>query len=738
MVNVFPGGVWANEVAKTYALKYNETLPENWLTMLASCPALSMSATINGEVVLYADTTRLQQQQQAEDVADINEAELRLSNSEIHSPLEQEIVPITETVLPSDNCWDVFISNLESSNAVYVRLIGEQYSGKYESMIDEMERYYSEGFGSRVPLEAIEIGLLYVGQLNDAWFRVCVYDILEDDQHFNCLLIDVGEWEKIKKCDVYYMERQFCRLQRQAVLCSLAEIDKLEDDVLYNEIHELLFGKVFVATVDSRDDDSNEYSVTLHDTSVDPNVNINKKIRNLIDSMHQPLNLLKSSVIKEVYVSHIKENGNLFVQLQTPHFDELTKLCQQLDEQHIVTHRVPSAALLTKDKRYLAKFSADGEYYRTALTGEPAPHDNEVEMMFIDFGNVEKVNVADISKLEVLSPALYKIHPQAVEVKLHEVTVDQTGYKKLKELIPVSEMVLVRVLDDACAPPEVEVFRRHVQADGTNQLVSVNSTIAFEQSLAKTNQLRRSIRRKGEVTSAAPQAPSLSPNGSPPRITNNKIPETVHHKLVAPHIPDNSSEFFDVYILLAVNPTNFMIQPLTTVRKLGELTCEMTRFYQQHAGQFAVRSDDLIVGGLYAALSDGEFLRVTLASKVDSTMLSVYVCDSGDYRIVDVDDLRYLDASFTKLPYQAVKATLFGIRAVDGDWSTESCFFFQRLVVEKDLVSVVKERIPDPQGKHPFMLSLILIDTSGVEDINIRHELVKNNIAVLTVNTQST
>ncbi|RZF32730.1 hypothetical protein LSTR_LSTR005923 [Laodelphax striatellus] len=740
IVNQFTGGVWASEVVKIYMAQFGETLPDSWLTLVAGCDTLTMTATIDGGVVLYADTRaqHLQPQLQQLQQPDISEAELRLSNCQISpsSDTSSEISPISELILPADNYWDVFISYLLSTNTIYLRLIGEAYSDKYEALVDEMEKYYSAGLGAQCPPDAIVIDSYYVGKLDNEWYRVCVFEMLEDGQHFNCLLIDIGECEKFSMTDLYYMEPKFCQLQPQAVLCSLAGIDELYDPELVDRMDELLLGNSFVASVDSRNDEKKEYSVTLHDTSVDPNKNLNETILNLIDAMHQPLNLLKDSGIKQVYVSHIKENGNLFVQLQSARLDELTRLCEELDPQAIVSHRLPSAALLKQGKRYLAKFSADDTYYRAVLTAgkPPSPRDSEVELMFIDYGNVEKVNIADISELELLSPALYKMHPQAVEVTLHDLRVDEAGCKKLKELIPESDPVLIKVRKmegpGAGVLPEVEVFKRLEQADGSLQLISIHSTIEHEQSLSKSNQMRKSIRRKEQGSTTVARPPN-SPIDSSPRPVKNKILDTVHQRLVAPFIPDNSSEFFDVYVSLAVNPSNFIVQPLETVRKLGELTEEMTKFYKEHDSEFRVQPEDVIEGGLYAAYENGEMHRVTMAAKLDRTMLSVYACDSGDYRIVDLEDIRYLDAKFTQLPYQAIKAKLHGIQAIDGDWSTENCFAFQRLVVEKDLVSIVKEREDDPLGKHKFVLSVILIDTNGEEDVNIRLELIKNKIAVM-------
>ena len=62
------------------------------------------------------------------------------------------------------------------------------------------------------------------------------------------------------------------------------------------------------------------------------------------------------------------------------------------------------------------------------------------------------------------------------------------------------------------------------------------------------------------------------------------------------------------------------------------------------------------------------------------------------------------------------------------DWSVEDCLYFRELVVEKDLVSVVKEISLD-QSSVDTVLSLTLIDVSGPDDIFIDNVLIQEGRA---------
>jgi hypothetical protein len=47
-----------------------------------------------------------------------------------------------ELVLPEDNMWDVYVTHIFSTVEVCVRLLGDEYSSKFEDLITDMELHY--------------------------------------------------------------------------------------------------------------------------------------------------------------------------------------------------------------------------------------------------------------------------------------------------------------------------------------------------------------------------------------------------------------------------------------------------------------------------------------------------------------------------------------------------------------------------------------------------------------------
>jgi hypothetical protein len=45
---------------------------------------------------------------------------------------------------------------------------------------------------------------------------------------------------------------------------------------------------------------------------------------------------------------------------------------------------------------------------------------------------------------------------------------------------------------------------------------------------------------------------------------------------------------------------------------------------------------------------------------ISTNICAIYFCDYGDYRAVSLENLQPLPSQFYELPYQAIKAKLFG------------------------------------------------------------------------------
>ncbi|CAH0724846.1 unnamed protein product, partial [Brenthis ino] len=197
----------------------------------------------------------------------------------------------------------------------------------------------------------------------------------------------------------------------------------------------------------------------------------------------------------------------------------------------------------------------------------------------------------------------------------------------------------------------------------------------------------------------------------------------------------------DVYVAMAANPWNFVVQPNSTRHTLqtmlASLQVECPKIPESEAPTNPSK------GELYVAYydKDDSWYRVTVAGAVSAEMVSVYFCDYGDLALTAARALRPVPAAAPlarHLPPQAIKARLYDVKPLHQDWTVEDCIRFQELCVEQQFVGVCKEVGKDPLNPSEPLLTLDLIDTSTDEDIYLNKQLVAEGRARLASASTST
>ncbi|XP_013134609.1 PREDICTED: tudor domain-containing protein 7A [Papilio polytes] len=228
-------------------------------------------------------------------------------------------------------------------------------------------------------------------------------------------------------------------------------------------------------------------------------------------------------------------------------------------------------------------------------------------------------------------------------------------------------------------------------------------------------------------------------------ITNIKILEPQFRKLPAqailcrlegaeePVLPA-PGKCFDVYIAMAANPWNFIVQSNTNRYTLQTMMMELQRECPKLSADDAPTAP--ANGELFTAYypKDSSWYRVTIAGTVSTETVSIYFCDFGDLALFAMKDLRPVPASVPlarSLPPQAIKGKLFDVRPLYQDWTVEDCIRFQELCVEQQFVGICKEVDKDPLNPKEPLLILDLIDTSTDEDIYLNKQLVAEGRARL-------
>lgn len=64
-----------------------------------------------------------------------------------------------ELVLPEDSLWDVYVTHIFSTVEVCIRLLGDEYSSKFEDLITDMELHYFDSDKVSLLLELFKVQL---------------------------------------------------------------------------------------------------------------------------------------------------------------------------------------------------------------------------------------------------------------------------------------------------------------------------------------------------------------------------------------------------------------------------------------------------------------------------------------------------------------------------------------------------------------------------------------------------
>ncbi|XP_059470167.1 tudor and KH domain-containing protein homolog [Neocloeon triangulifer] len=201
--------------------------------------------------------------------------------------------------------------------------------------------------------------------------------------------------------------------------------------------------------------------------------------------------------------------------------------------------------------------------------------------------------------------------------------------------------------------------------------------------------------------------------------------------------------FLEVFVSAAKDPGRFWIQKVGPASvELDKLVDKMTEFYNQEENLEVYKPKEAMdVGALAAAQFsvDGKWYRAFVKDVVVDdydplqSKLDVFFVDYGDDETKVQSDVYNLNSQFLRLRHQAIECTLAGIVPNGGVWTEEATDLFAELTyasrwkVVMAKVQGFREQ-PKERASSPIP-QVVLVDTSGPEDVDVAVELVKHGFA---------
>ncbi|KZC05161.1 Tudor domain-containing protein 7 [Dufourea novaeangliae] len=704
IIDAHPNGIFMHQVPIYYKTMYKEILPAIWEKIIEECPAIILEKGVDNSVILrrYVSST--------EKVRNITSS--KTDKVQLHP-----IGPPTpgQLQLPDEDFWLVSVTCVISTTEVWVRLIGDAYSDQFDIMLTEMTQYYKKAQSPTKSLP-IEIGNYYVIFEDDCWHRVRCMDYNQTTGMATVLFIDHGDEDTFHQSKLQTLDKTFCVLPAQALrLCFAGLEDFGECDTILGQIEKLLLDRALFVEVISRDKDENGPFVTVvfYDTHGPDDININSELsKQILQHTAAASKLDVEGQVSEVFISHVDQNGDVFVQVQSEGMKILVSLLNRLICTGLNAEEVESCTVTTIDVTKTYFVSVNNNWYRGKIVNN---FYDPLRAFLIDFGKTVDTSMSNLLSLQKLSEVLAKYPAQAMKVHLHNIDKSMFNEKmaaKLAQIAPKGELLLVKVVSTRNNVPVVELFKR---IQPSNMLVSINNTLALEDELTRS---------QGDGNNNIKPRKRIERANS--KLAGNEDDEV---RCLKPPKISGIGEYFDVHVTMAAHPGNFTIQPFDDKRSLETMMIQLQETCQAYKGP-APTAETMREGKLYAAKHiDGHWYRVCISSIIKENMVSVYFCDFGDVSVLPLSKLQPLKSQFLELPYQAIKATLAGIRPINVDWSVEDSLRFQELVVEKNFVSIVVESKHGGLSPADTILGLKLIDVNTAEDIYIDRLLVEEGRA---------
>ena len=384
----------------------------------------------------------------------------------------------------------------------------------------------------------------------------------------------------------------------------------------------------------------------------------------------------------QVYLAH--GNGPLEFWCQpVKSGGELDELMGKIDSKYS-GGKEPNLKNMAVGTPCIAQFSEDQGWYRAVVVNK---HVGEIEVLFVDYGNSERVKMA---KVKQISADLMKLPAQAVKCAL-----------KGWDLGEAEPQAINRMRDLANT---VEEFKceSHGNSGGVYEVeLSWGGSNRMGQELRKIQ--TQALKEKKQKEAAA-KAPKPAPP-SPARPIGQMISSAIDN------IKPNAHE--DFIVSHVDNPARFWCQLAKDCTTLDEMMMKINDHYNSST---ADSLESVSVGAFCVSkyTADDGWYRAQILKTISVSEVEVHFIDYGNTDKVDVSELRKLLPEFSKLKSQAVQCALHDVTG--DDYEQELITKFEDLVMEKQLVGDVK-------AKRAGMIALNLFDTSGDHDVNINQEV---------------
>ncbi|KAI5749450.1 hypothetical protein M8J76_007425 [Diaphorina citri] len=377
---------------------------------------------------------------------------------------------------------------------------------------------------------------------------------------------------------------------------------------------------------------------------------------------------------EEVVVVHVDTPGDFYVQRKTAQID-LKKIDFFIDPFHVEKQRPVSRVNL--DDIYLAKFAADGKWYRVRVTQIPppgSPPDAPLTLLYIDWGNGDQ---QPLCRLRPCPGRIKSIPALAIHCAMYDcVPVHSRAWSP--ESIKYFVSIILKEDDESSVSMQVyTILPNNNQYCVDLHVLGEYGTVSVRSTLLALNYAR-------QYKSGSSSVSSVDSRHDPVPLTKTNSAETLS-VIPEPGLPKHT--LVDVRVSYVESPAYFCVQKANNMSAIYRLSSELQQHYgDTHSLASAVTAPDIVIGRIVACKVDDKWYRGFITEKIveetespldpnilleEVRQVRVYCIDYGYKVLLSVGDILKLHPKFFSIPAQALKCSLFGITPMRPHTSVE-------------------------------------------------------------------
>lgn len=453
----YPQGVLEKSLPEIFLGATGFSLPDHWTDVVAAYNRFFCVDSTALAHVIYANETEIDQV-------------MTVAQLELPWKLRQ---------------WSVFITHVLSTNMIWARIIGAEYSDRFDKLLVAIEKHQTESANQKV-VEEIQESTIYLVKWAGGWHRIHAREINAENKRVLCFFVDHGNEEELPKDQVFVCDPRFQVLPAQAQLFSLFGLDNMEDNPHSLSILEKrLLDKALVTEIITKADGhvpGSAIRCVFYDTSGAEDVNLTEKIHEEICAAGQPPQF-NSTGPTQVVISAISDRGEVFCQIPGSGLNYIQTVLDKLKDKTelLERHRGLRTDAGDSPTQYLI-FDRPNSTWCRAVLRMRQPQTKCHIFDCIDTGRQVTAAEADTYHLEPMSRAVSRYPAMALRCELYDVPkMDSRLASRVKGLLEPGSMVLAKIMvaGGYSSLPKVNLYKRLPEASH-NIIVCINDTLRME------------------------------------------------------------------------------------------------------------------------------------------------------------------------------------------------------------------------------------------------------------------